>query len=86
MGGHRAGILPTKMSVTDLGRDWINTDFRELSKIRDWMIAAIDAENRKIYELGQMKYKGMGTTIEVLAFVDNAVIFAHVGDSRIAHS
>ena len=27
----------------------------------------------------------MGTTIEVLAFVDNAVIFAHVGDSRIAH-
>ena len=30
------------------------------------------------------KYKGMGTTIEVLAFVDNAVIFAHVGDSRIA--
>ena len=30
------------------------------------------------------EYKGMGTTIEVLAFVDNAVIFAHVGDSRIA--
>ena len=71
--------------VTDLGRDWINTDFRELSQIRDWMIAAIDAENRKIYELGQNEeYKGMGTTIEVLAFVDNAVIFAHVGDSRIA--
>ena len=30
------------------------------------------------------EYKGMGTTIEVLALVDNAVIFAHVGDSRIA--
>ena len=81
MGGHRAGNI----AVTDLGRDWINTDFRELSQIRDWMIAAIDAENRKIYELGQNEeYKGMGTTIEVLAFVDNAVIFAHVGDSRIA--
>ena len=73
MGGHRAGNIASEMSVTDLGRDWINTDFRELSQIRDWMIAAIDAE-----------YKGMGTTIEVLAFVDNAVIFAHVGDSRIA--
>ena len=86
MGGHRAGNIASEMSVTDLGRDWINTDFRELSKIRDWMIAAIDAENRKIYELGQNEeYKGMGTTIEVLAFVDNAVIFAHVGDSRIAH-
>ena len=78
-------ILPVRCHVTDLGRDWINTDFRELSQIRDWMIAAIDAENRKIYELGQNEeYKGMGTTIEVLAFVDNAVIFAHVGDSRIA--
>ena len=51
------------------------------------MIAAIDEENRKIYELGQNEeYKGMGTTIEVLALVDNAVIFAHVGDSRIAVS
>jgi len=77
MGGHRAGNIASEMSVTDLGRDWINTDFRELSQIRDWMIAAIDAENRKIYELGQNEeYKGMGTTIEVLAFVDNAVIFA----------
>ena len=85
MGGHRAGNIASEMSVTDLGRDWINTDFRELSQIRDWMIAAIDAENRKIYELGQNEeYKGMGTTIEVLAFVDNAVIVAHVGDSRIA--
>ena len=62
MGGHRAGNIASEMSVTDLGRDWINTDFRELSQIRDWMIAAIDAENRKIYELGQNEeYKGMGT-------------------------
>ena len=85
MGGHRAGNIASEMSVTDLGRDWIGTDFRELSQIRDWMIAAIEAENQKIYELGQTEeYKGMGTTIEVLALVDNAVIFAHVGDSRIA--
>ena len=68
MGGHRAGNIASEMSVTDLGRDWINTDLRELSHIRDWMIAAIDEENRKIYELGQNEeYKGMGTTIEVLA-------------------
>ena len=85
MGGHRAGNIASEMSVTDLGRDWINTDLRELSHIRDWMIAAIDEENRKIYELGQNEeYKGMGTTMEVLAVVDNAVIFAHVGDSRIS--
>ena len=44
MGGHRAGNIASEMSVSDLGRDWINTD-RELSQIRDWMIAAIDAES-----------------------------------------
>ena len=84
MGGHRAGNIASEMSVTDLGRDWINTDFRELSQIRDWMIAAIDAENRKIYELGQNEeYKGMGTTLEAIVIIDQQMIYAHVGDSRI---
>ena len=46
MGGHRAGNIASEMSVSDLGCDWINTDHRELSHIRDWMIAAIDEENR----------------------------------------
>ena len=80
MGGHRAGNIASEMSVTDLGRDWINTDHRELSHIRDWMIAAIDEEIVKFYELGQNEeYKGMGTTIEVLALVDNAVISLMLG-------
>ena len=78
MGGHRAGNIASEMTVTDLGREWISTEFTELSQIRDWLITALEAENKRIYELGQTdEYKGMGTT------VDNNVIFAHVGDSRI---
>ncbi|MGT2908145.1 Stp1/IreP family PP2C-type Ser/Thr phosphatase [Streptococcus dentiloxodontae] len=84
MGGHRAGNIASEMSVTDLGRDWIQTDLTDLSKIRDWMMVAVESENKKVYELGQTEdYKGMGTTIEVLALVENAVILAHVGDSRV---
>lgn len=84
MGGHRAGNIASEMAVTDLGRSWVNTDFTELSEIRDWMFEAIEAENQKIYELGQTDdYKGMGTTVEVVAFLGNVAIFAHVGDSRI---
>ncbi|MFC6994033.1 Stp1/IreP family PP2C-type Ser/Thr phosphatase [Streptococcus loxodontisalivarius] len=84
MGGHRAGNIASEMAVTNLGREWVNTDFSHLSQIRDWMMAHIEQENQKIYELGQTEdYKGMGTTIEALAVVDNNVIFAHVGDSRI---
>ena len=84
MGGHRAGNIASEMTVTDLGREWISTDFTELSQIRDWLITALEAENQRIYELGQTdEYKGMGTTVEALAIVDNNVLFAHVGDSRI---
>ena len=75
MGGHRAGNIASEMTVTDLGREWINTDYTELSQIRDWLLVTLEAENRKVYELGQTdEYKGMGTTVEALAIVDNNVI------------
>lgn len=84
MGGHRAGNIASEMTVTDLGQAWVNTEFTDLAQIRDWMLVTIADENRKIFELGQTDdYKGMGTTIEVIAPVGNNVIYAHVGDSRI---
>lgn len=84
MGGHRAGNIASEMTVTDLGREWVNTDYTELSQIRDWFLVSLENENKKVYELGQTdEFKGMGTTVEVLAIVDNNVIYAHVGDSRI---
>lgn len=84
MGGHRAGNIASEMTVTDLGREWVNTDYTELSQIRDWFLASLENENKKVYELGQTdEFKGMGTTVEALAIVDNNVIYAHVGDSRI---
>ena len=40
--------------------------------------------NRRIHLAGQDdEHKGMGTTLEALAFVEGQVIYAHVGDSRI---
>ena len=44
----------------------------------------IEMENKKINQLGQDEaYKGMGTTLEAVAIIDNQAIYAHVGDSRI---
>lgn len=84
MGGHRAGNIASEMTVTDLGRSWVDTDYTDLSQIRDWLLVSLTAENDKVYELGKAdEYKGMGTTVEALAIVDNKVIYAHVGDSRI---
>ncbi|SDB31423.1 protein phosphatase [Streptococcus henryi] len=84
MGGHRAGNIASEMTVTDLGRAWINTDFTEVDQIRDWLLVTLETENRKIYELGQSEeYKGMGTTVEAIALLGNTAVYAHVGDSRI---
>ena len=84
MGGHRAGNIASEMTVTDLGREWVNTDYTELSQIRDWFLVSLEKKKKKVYELGQTdEFKGMGTTVEALAIVDNNVIYAHVGDSRI---
>lgn len=85
MGGHRAGNIASEMAVTDLGSQWVDTDYTDLEQIRDWMLVAIEAENQKIHVLGATEeFSGMGTTIEVLAFVQDVVLYAHVGDSRIA--
>ncbi|EGJ27026.1 Stp1/IreP family PP2C-type Ser/Thr phosphatase [Streptococcus porcinus] len=84
MGGHRAGNIASEMTVTDLGKEWVQTELTELSQIRDWLLTTIEFENKRIYDMGQTEdYKGMGTTVEAVALVDNTAIFAHVGDSRI---
>ena len=84
MGGHRAGNIASEMAVTDLGREWVATDYIDLSQIRDWLLVTLEKENQRIFELGQTDdFKGMGTTIEALAIVGKNVIYAHVGDSRI---
>lgn len=84
MGGHRAGNIASELTVTDLGVAWEETDFSDLSQIRDWMIEKIEEENKKIHELGQEdSFRGMGTTIEAVAVVGQAALYAHLGDSRI---
>ena len=84
MGGHRAGNIASELTVTDLGKIWEETEFSDLTQIRDWMIDGIEKENKKIHEVGQSdEYKGMGTTLEAIAIIGNQAIYAHIGDSRI---
>lgn len=84
MGGHRAGHIASEMAATDLGAAWVDTQMVSLKDVREWLIAIIDAENRKIHELGQTEeYRGMGTTLEAVVVIDNQMIYAHIGDSRV---
>lgn len=84
MGYHRAGNIASEMTVTDLGKEWVQTELTELSQIRDWLLETIETENKRVYQMGQTEdYKGMGTTVEAVVLIDNNAIYAHVGDSRI---
>ena len=85
MGGHRAGNIASEMAVTDLGAAWVDTQIETVNEVREWFAHHLEIENQKIHQLGRDEaYRGMGTTLEALAIIDNQAIYAHIGDSRIA--
>ena len=84
MGGHRAGNIASEMAVTDLGAAWVSSEIETVNQVREWFAEHLEVVNRRIHLAGQDdEHKGMGTTLEALAFVEGQVIYAHVGDSRI---
>ena len=84
MGGHRAGNIASEMAVTDLGAAWVATEISTINEVREWFAENLEKENQQIHRIGQdEEHKGMGTTLEAVAVIDNQVLFAHVGDSRI---
>ena len=98
MGGHLAGEVASKVAVKIIQKNvnnWINNniplneiyDFpdRALSQRGNYLSSSIKLANRVIYEMSQeyTEYKGMGTTIVILAIMPSTIIAANVGDSRI---
>ena len=84
MGGHRAGNIASEMAVTDLGAAWVATEISTINEVREWFAENLEKENQQIHRIGQdEEHKGMGTTLEAVAVIDDHVLFAHVGDSRI---
>lgn len=84
MGGHRAGHIASEMAATDLGISWVDTQIHTLNDVREWFAVILEQENQKIHELGQTEeYRGMGTTLEAVVIIDQQMIYAHIGDSRI---
>ncbi len=85
MGGHRAGEIAAKEAIEHLSNS--------VKKIKnqgpiEWMIElrhAIEKANQWVYRLGKNDdtLSGMGTTLCCLIWTEEAVIYAHVGDSRI---
>lgn len=96
MGGHASGEVASQMSIDTLreffratGADPEATWPYKMDKARGYeenrLITSIKLANLRIFEAAQRdpKLRGMGTTICGILIVDDGVLVAHVGDSRV---
>ena len=85
MGGHRAGDVASKMTVTNLQELWEKSEgIQTADQAEEWLKKHILQVNKLIYEHSKNneECEGMGTTIEAVITTDRFTTVAHVGDSR----
>jgi serine/threonine protein phosphatase PrpC len=98
MGGHLAGEVASRTAVDLINksyRKWKSSETSEeaifgwpdasLSRNGNYILGGIQLANKVIHEMAtyHKEYKGMGTTIAVLAIIPGLVISANAGDSPI---
>jgi protein phosphatase len=96
MGGHACGEVASQMAVETIARFFKETAEDEevtwpfkMDKDRHYqenrLVTAVKLANMRIFEgaISNAKQKGMGTTVVSVAFVNDRVYVAHVGDSRV---
>jgi protein phosphatase len=87
MGGHNAGEVAANETVMLICRE-IKSAAQRRHDLKEWheiLSKAIEKANLHVLTLGSHdpELMGMGTTVCVILIVGNAMLHAHVGDSRI---
>lgn len=82
MGGHAAGEIASGIAASTV-QEVLAANTPD-AVLREQVHFAAQQANTRVYEAQQTQseYRGMGTTLTVLAFRDNGYCLAHVGDSR----
>ena len=90
MGGHNAGEVASILAVDSVKTSLADVVTPEIVasgvvNYQDAVVDAISFANREINEqsLENPEYAGMGTTLVLVLFLNQSLIYAHVGDSRI---
>ncbi len=85
MGGHQAGEIAAKEAIDSLSESVKKIKSRNPIELIIELRHAIEKANQWVYRLGQESESltGMGTTLCCLFWTPEAVIYAHVGDSRV---
>jgi protein phosphatase len=82
MGGHAAGEIASQMAASTV-EEFI-TEENSDSSPDEWLTLAVQRANTRVYEtqLRKPEFRGMGSTLTILAFSDDRFHIAQVGDSR----
>lgn len=85
MGGHQAGEVAAKEALSSLLQSLISLKKEDSLELIRVLRSAIEQANQWVFHLGRKveAYYGMGTTLCCLLCTKEAVIYAHIGDSRI---
>ena len=86
MGGHNAGEVAAQMAVSSLVEAFGSFDQQASREVvKNFCKKALIEVNLKVSEAGNAhaEWKGMGSTLSALFFIDKLVAVMHVGDSRI---
>lgn len=84
MGGHLAGDVASRMTVTELGESFTQSDVNKVEDISKWFIQNLQEVNEHVVAKGESDpaYTGMGTTVVAVVLLDEEFVLAHIGDSR----
>lgn len=83
LGGHAAGEVASALVVERLSEVSIEAD-TSVEQAQQRLAEAVRDANRRIHQsaANDPEHAGMGTTVTAAVAVDDALCFAHVGDSR----
>ena len=89
MGGYNAGEVASGMATAFIKSEmvqWLDDagEHATLRAIRQALEVSVEKANLSIYRAAttQPQYNGMGTTLVVCVFHENALVLGHIGDSR----
>lgn len=97
MGGHKAGATASKLAIEEItqvlsrgeaddeDKTPVELDPDSVASVRRSLTLAITSANHRIYELSHenSEFRGMGTTVVACRLIEDSLVVAHVGDSRL---
>src|SRR3989344_5484784 len=85
MGGHQAGEIAAKEAIDHLSHSIKSLKKSDPLEQMLELKSSIEKANSWVYQLSQEEEElnGMGTTLCCLMWLEDVIIYAHIGDSRI---